>query len=60
MRTRTQTKYKITLHWRDGKIEECEGWGASEGEAVADAMNAKGYGYGALRALDYYAAEVQP
>jgi len=39
---------RYRFHWRDGKIDEGEGFG------VADAFTRLGYGYGALRALDYY------
>lgn len=39
-----------TLYWLDGKRE------LVNGEHIADAMTAHGYGAGALRALDFYAA----
>lgn len=58
MTTRTQTQYKIVLHWLDGKTETLTGWGDSERGAAADAMNTAGYGGGAVRALDYFEASV--
>lgn len=38
-----------TLHWRDGRRE------VVHGVDIAAAMNAAGYGAGALAALDFYA-----
>jgi hypothetical protein len=40
---------KFTLYWFDGKREIVTGTDA------ANAMNNAGYGYGALRALDFWA-----
>lgn len=56
--TRTQHKYKVTFHWRDGLIEQGEGWGDTREAAATDAMNHMGYGGGALGALDYWDAEL--
>lgn len=39
---------RYRLHWLDGKTE------VVEGRDPADAMNRRGYGAGAVRALDYY------
>jgi hypothetical protein len=39
---------KFTFYWRDGKRE------VLDGKDPADAMNKRGYGNGALRALDFY------
>ena len=39
---------KFRLYWRDGKTE------IVVGKNIADAMNARGYGHGALPALDFY------
>ena len=40
---------KYTLYWLDGKRE------VVEGNSISDAVNAAGYGYGALKALDFWA-----
>lgn len=40
---------KYTFYWRDGKRE------VLEGRDPAEAMTLRGYGGGALRALDFYA-----
>ena len=47
---RTQHLYEVILTWHDKK-ETLKGWGNSEEEAAADAMNSAGYGGGAVRAL---------
>lgn len=39
---------KYFLYWKDGKRE------SAEGENIAAAMTARGYGGGALAALDFY------
>jgi len=39
---------KFILHWLDGKEEKVEG------ETIARALMAAGYGAGAVRALDYF------
>ena len=39
----------FTLYWLDGKRETCKG------RDIADAMNKKGYGNGAIMALDFHA-----
>ena len=39
---------KFTYYWRDGRRE------VLDGDDPADAMNKRGYGNGALRALDFY------
>jgi len=57
--TRTQEKYKVTLHWRDGKVDEGEGWGTTREAAAANAMNSMGYGGGSVAALDYWDAKLE-
>jgi hypothetical protein len=39
---------KFTLYWRGGDKE------VVTGKTIADAMNNRGYGHGALAALDFY------
>lgn len=39
---------KFVLYWLTGKSE------VVQGVDIADAMNRAGYGFGALRALDFY------
>lgn len=39
---------KFMLHWLDGKTE------IAEGDDIASAFSALGYGAGAIKALDYY------
>jgi len=42
---------KYILHWMDGSTSEVEG------ESCEDAMTKAGYGWGAMRALDYWEKE---